>query len=291
MVIAASHGLSALEKCLASLIPQGEAEDTEVIVVCNYNGGTPMEIVKEFPQFKIVTVAENTTVPELRTHGIFLSRGEIVALTEDHCFFDERWCLEIKQAHGLPYSVIGGSVENASLEKLLDWAVYLYEYGKYMLPNRAGVVDSLPGNNVSYKRCILERIEKSFRKGFFETFVHQELKNQGYLLYQVPSATVYHDKKYGIKKTLIQCYHHGRSFGGKRVSKAQSWRRLALAVGSLILPVYLSARTLLRPLRKRRFVRESCLTLPYLLLLMTSWSYGEFIGYVYGEGNSPTQWK
>ncbi|MGI0001659.1 MAG: glycosyltransferase family 2 protein [Nitrososphaeraceae archaeon] len=291
VVIAASNNASLLEQCLASLRGQGEAADIEVIVVSNYNAGTQEMIEKQFPQVKHISLPEDTTVPELRAMGISYSRGEIMALAEDHCVFDENWCSEIKKAHELPYSVIGGSVENASCERSLDWAVYFYEYGKYMLPNQADVVDSLPGNNVSYKRCVLEEIDGSLRKGFFETFIHWELRRQGYSLYLIPSAIVYHKKSYKAKETFIQCYHHGRSFAGLRVSDASLLKRIEFILGSLILPFLLPLRIVLRAIRKGRHIRELFLSLPYLLLLMVGWSFGEFCGYVGGEGRSSRKWK
>ena len=291
VVVAASNNTQALERCLESLKGQGEAEDTEIIVVSNYRERVQERIERRFPYVKYVSLPEDTTVPELRTTGIFHSRGEIVALIEDHCLLDENWCSEIKKAHELPYPIIGGSVENASCERWLDWAVYFYEYGKYMPPNQAGLVDCLPGNNVTYKRPVLEKVETIFQKGFFETFIHWELKTQGYPLYMIPSAIVYHKKQYKIKGALTQCYHSGRSFGGMRTSKAMLLKRIGLILGSWMLPILLPSRIVFRTVRKKRHIRELVLSLPYLLLLMASWSYGEFCGYACGEGDSSTRWR
>jgi len=291
VVIAASNNISLLKQCLASLKRQWEAEDTEVIVVSNYNGLTKDMIEKHFPHVRHLRLPEDTTLPELMTQGISCSRGEIVALTEDHCIFDENWCSEIKKAHESPYSVIGGSVENASCKRSLDWAVYFYDYGKYMLPNQPGVVNSLSGMNVSYKKSILKQFENSYQKGFFETFIHEELRNQGHSLYLVPTAVVYHKKNYEIKDALTQCYHHGRSYGGMRIANAILLKRIAFIFGSLMLPILLSSRIVLGIIRKRRHIRELFLSLPYLLLLMASWSFGEFCGYLGGEGTSSRKWK
>jgi len=43
--------------------------------------------------------------------------------------------------------------------------------------------------------------------------------------------------------------------------------------------------------RKRRHIKELLHSLPYLLILMTSWSFGEFCGYLAGEGDSTSKWK
>ena len=225
-----------------------------------------------------------------RANGILQSTGDLVALLEDQCFVDKDWCAEIRKAHALPYPAVGGSVENASTERAIDWAVYFYDFGRYMLPGRAGATDSLSGNNVAYKRSALDKVQGGFRNGFFETFINWELKTTGSELYFVPSAIVYHNKSYKVGEAFTECYHHGRVFAGKRVSNAGWLKRAGHALGSMLLPVILPGRIVIRTLRNRRHVRELMLALPHVLLLMASWSYGEFTGYLCGEGGSGSRW-
>lgn len=291
IVIIAFNDISYLKLCLLSLKGREDRLDTEIIVVSNYYAGVKEIISEQFPHIKHLCLSPRTTVPELRRQGIFHARGDIVALVEDHCVFDENWCSEIKKAHESSYSVIGGSVENASGKRLLDWAVYFYEYGRYMLPNQAGIVDALSGNNVSYKRSLLEKIENSFKKGFFETFIHWKLKKEGQPLFLVPSVIVYHKKNYNFRGAFIQCYHHGRSFGGMRASNISDLKRIGFVFGSLVLPVLLPSRIVFRIFKKGRHIRELLLSLPYLFLFMAGWSYGEFCGYLFGEGNSSARWR
>ncbi|MGI8899063.1 MAG: glycosyltransferase [Pyrinomonadaceae bacterium] len=289
IVIAAWNNSSSLRKCLASLAGQADREDTEVIVISNYNSGARAMVEREFPNVKLISAPVQTTVPELRTRGISRASGKIIALLEDHCTFSENWCAEIKKAHQLPYSIIGGSVENASGERPLDWAVYFYDYGKYMLPNQAGIVGSLSGINVSYKRSVLEKVEQSFRQGFLETFINEELKKQGEALYLAPLAIVYHQKNYEIKDAFTQSYRYGRSYGGMRTLNTKFWHRIGLILSSLTLPVLLPSRIALRTVRKGRYLKELLRSFPHILLLMTSWSYGELCGYVGGPVTDPSR--
>lgn len=291
VVIAAFNNVSSLKRCLASLKGQGEGPDTEVIVVSNYNEEVNETIDGQFSHIRYLPCPSGTTVPELRTQGILHARGDIVALAEDHCIFDENWCSEIKKAHELSYPVIGGSVENASCKSLIDWAVYFYEYGRYMLPNKAGIVDALSGNNVSYKGYLLKKMEDSFKKGFFEAFIHWKLKKEGQPLFLVPSAIVYHKKSYRLREAFIQCYHHGRSFGGMRVTNTPLFNRIRFVLCSVGLPVLLPSRIAWRIFKKGRHIKELLMSLPYLFLLMAVWSYGELCGYLLGEGDSPARWK
>jgi hypothetical protein len=149
----------------------------------------------------------------------------------------------------------------------------------------------LPGNNLSYKRELLEEIEPRFRQGFFETFIHEELRREGRRLYFHPAAIVSYRKRHRVRAALAQCYHAGRSFGGRRMAAAPALRRARYAAGSLLLPILRPARIRWRTLRRGREVRPALASLPHLVLLMTSWAAGEFCGYAFGEGESARMWK
>lgn len=291
IVIAAWNGRGPLRECLLSLEKQSQAEDTEIIVASNFDQGTAEMLRTQFPHVKHVRLPEDMTVPILRTTGISHAQGEIVALFEDHSACDDRWCAEIKKAHELPYAIIGGAIENASPDQALNWAVYLYDYGPYMLPGQPGVVRSLSGMNVSYKRSVLAEVEEHYREGFFEAFVHEELQTRGHALYLMPSAVVYHRKNYEFGATFVQCFHLARSFAARRLLQAAPAKRLVFAAGSLFLPIVLTARTAARTIQKRRHGKQLLRALPWLLLLMASWGAGELCGYLAGEGRSAAKWK
>ena len=264
--------------------------DTEVIVVSNNAEVTKERIEGQYPYVKCFCCSAETTIPQMRSKGIAYTSGEIIALTEDNSVYDENWCNEIKKAHKQPHPVIGGSVENGAHGRALDWAVYFYEYGKYMLPNQKGIIDSLPGNNVTYKRSILENIPGGIDEGFYEAFVHRELRSRGIPLHLAPGIVIYYNRIYNFKSALFQCYYQGRSFSGMRVAKASSLKRIGLAVGAWFLPFLLPMRIILGVVRKGRNLPALCLSLPYLIILMGSWSWGEFMGYLWGERDSSKKW-
>jgi GT2 family glycosyltransferase len=290
IVIAAWNGSSALRQCLQSLAIQPKAADTEVVVACNFETGDIRNLFPSLSLLKLIHVSSDATVPELRTCGIENSTGDVIALLEDHCTCDSEWVSQIINAHELPYSVIGGPVENATRARL-SWAVYFYDYGKYMLPETAGVVGTLSGNNISYKRHALDEVREIYRAGFYETFVNQELQRKGHDLYLHPSAIVYHNKDYALSNAVMDCFHHGRMFAAKRVFGAPFFERAKLSAASLALPCLLPSRIVLRTFRKKRNLKNLANSFPHLLLLMTAWSCGEFCGYTWREGSSARKWK
>ncbi len=288
LFIAASNDLAALEKTLDSLSGQAETAYTEVLAVCNFE--VTDQVAKRFPFVKCVSLASDTTVPELRTRGIYLARGEIIALVEDYCTLDENWCAEIKKAHQSQHPIVGGSVENRCPDKPLNWAIYFYDYGKYMAPVQAGPVQTLSGISVSYTREVLREVQESFRDGFYEVFAHEEIKRRGHQLYLQPSAVVYFTKDFACGEIFRSYFHLARAFAGRRVADSALTKRLLLALGSCVLPILLSGRVVLRTVPKRRYFPQLLRCLPHLFALTTSWSVGEFCGYLFGEADSARKW-
>ncbi len=290
VVIAAWNNVSSLRNCLASLEKQASGEKIEVFVISNYDGGSE-EMKRQFPFAQFVRLSDEATVPELRAQGVLRSTGKIVALLEDHCSFDGNWRSEIEKAHELSYAAVGGAIENGTHQKPIDWAVYFYDYGKYMLPDKARHVTPLSGANVSYKRNAIEEVSHLYQEGFYENFVHDELQRRGHALYLMPSAIVYHNKNYSTNDALTQAFHHARAFAAKRILDAPPSRRVIFVMKSLALPILLPSRIAAGIFRKGRHRKELLKSLPYLLLLLTGWSYGEFCGYLFGEGSSAGKWK
>ncbi|HEY1754521.1 MAG TPA: glycosyltransferase [Bryobacteraceae bacterium] len=291
VVIAAWNGRQALERCLESLRDECPAPDIEIIAATNFDSGTAELLAKRFPFVIHLAMPSGTTVPILRTAGIVRAAGEIIALAEDHCTFGNGWCAEIKKAHLLPYSAIGGPVENAAVDRAVDWAVYFYDYGKYMLPIKQGAAKALSGNNASYKREILAAVEPSFCEGFFEPFTHGEIEKQGQGLFLIPSAIVYNQKNHKLSDAFAQCFHLARGYAAKRVKEASTIQRGILLSGSVILPALLTWRIVKQTVDRGRHISDLARALPALVLLLSSWSGGEFCGYLAGEGASAGKWK
>lgn len=291
VIIAAWNGSAALRQCLTSLLTQLDATEDEIIIVSNFDADDIEDLLFSFPSVRHESFASDTDVPNLRSRGIDLARGDIIAMLEDHCTVDSHWSAEIRKGHELPYSIIGGSVENHRVKSKLTWAVYFYDYGKYMLPGVGRVFTSLSGNNISYKRKVLDEVRDQYQDGFHETFINEALQRRGYNLYFLPSAVVYHNKSYALKNAVIDSYHHGRLFAARRVASARLALRAFRGLLSPLLPVLLPSRVLLTAVRKRRHLTEVIACFPYLFLLMTAWSCGEFCGYLLGEGASAGKWK
>jgi glycosyltransferase involved in cell wall biosynthesis len=280
-----------IEECLASLTAQRGDVDAEIVVADTTGIEALRAYEKQFGWVKVLPFKERRTIPQLRAAALAESRGEIVAVIEDHCLADEHWFEEIAKAHrDHPNCIaVGGAVENGRRKRLIDWAVFFCEYTPYMRPLPTGLVDAIPGNNASYKRRAFEGtddLQQALTRGFWETTLHPRLRERGERFLRQPSVVVYHNKHFGAQYALSQRYHYSRYYAGMLFGGARWPKRAVRAAASLALPPLLMARIGTGVLRKRRHLKELALATPYLAVLAGSWGLGEAVGCLLGPGRS-----
>jgi hypothetical protein len=283
------------EASLIALANQVHKDGIEIVAVGNWAaeeqpGASPEDfgVRQRLPGIRFLPVSAHTTVPQMRTLGILHSQGEIVALLEDDCVVADDWCLAVLRAHEGSDPVIGGSILPGGYRRLLDWAVYFCEYARFM-PPFSGARDALPGNHVTYKRTALPPLESS--QGFYEVFFHTDLLKSGAKLIADPTLMVKNINHWSSRHITRTPFHHGRAFAGMRAQSFPAWRKGLYAILSLVLPVLKVARLATEVARRRRYVVEFGLSIPWTTIFLTSWSLGELWGYAMGPGHSPDQWR
>jgi len=283
VVIASPGGDPRLGDCIASFLEQGR--DIEVIVACGPDVNVPLDGAR----LRVLRANRRRSIPELRADGLAAARAPIVAMTEDHCVAAPGWLTAVLDAHRAPAAAVGGAVENRATTRTVDWAVYLCEYGRYMLPFDGGPSRDLPGSNVSYKRDALADIDALIRGGAWEPFWHDGLAARGCVLTRDPAIVVYHDKRFTFGGFMRERYHYARSFAGQRVAAASAMRRLLFAAGTPLLPALLLVRLAAAILPKRRHRGRLLQAAPLVAAFTLAWAIGEAVGYLAGPGTSATR--
>jgi glycosyltransferase involved in cell wall biosynthesis len=286
VVIASVNGLPILEECLESLHQQSGVKGLEVIVANRCADGVGTVLRERYPWVKLIEAPSDTTLPKLRAMAFQESSGDLVAVLEDHCLVEPNWARQMIEAHRSEYPVIGGSIENAACEKLVDWAAFFCEYSQAMKPTREGEVDAIPGNNVSYKRWIFQRFQHDIEAGVWDFVLHEHIRKENIPLYSIPSITVYHKMSRSLGWFIVQKFHFARSFAGMRLARSSWIRHLLYGAGGVILPSVLAKRIISCVWKKGRHRLELIISLPILMLLLLSWGLGETIGYIFGPGSS-----
>jgi glycosyltransferase involved in cell wall biosynthesis len=286
VVIALANGLPIIGECLDRLLDQDKTIDLEIIVASRCPKKVGEYIQQQYPKVTLIKADAETSIPQLRALGFRKSSGDIVAVLEDHCLAAPDWAKRVIDAHSLGYPVVGGSVENAAGQRLVDWAAFFCEYYRAMKPIPEGPVDFVPGNNVSYKREILRQFHLDIEAGVWDFTLHEHIKNAGLPLYSVPSISVNHKLSASLGWFISQKFHFARSFAGTR-RLIQSWARCTLyGAGAFLLPVIQLGRIFSVVWKKGRHRIELLFSLPFLFLLLLSWGIGEAAGYTLGPGSS-----
>lgn len=288
VVIASVNGAAHLDECLRALECQTLKDQAEVIVADRCGAGIAETIRERNLNLKLFCFPRETTIPQLRALGMKRSQGLIIALTEDHCLAPPCWYERMLRAHEGRSGVIGGAVENdRSITRTVDWAVFFCEYGRYMNPVPDGEVAELPGNNVSYRRELLAHISDLLESGCsWEDDLNARLRERGVKVYSDPTIIVYHKKEFGLGYFVSQRYHYSRSYAGMRAQGAPVLKKLIRAALCSVLPPALTLRIASWVIAKKRHVGMLLRALPLILLFTIVWAWGEFVGHLFGPGDS-----
>ena len=175
------------------------------------------------------------------------------------------------------------AVEKDVPDTILNWALYLADYVRYMNPVPQGLSPHLTDCNVSYQRKVLEEIANVWLNEFHEPEVHTALKERGGSLWLSPHIIVHQQRSMSLGNAIKDRYIFGRLFGGGRAQGITATLRLVHAAVAILLPPLLTARVANHVFRKRRCVTDFFRALPFLILLNTVWAWGEFVGTVTGQ--------
>jgi hypothetical protein len=274
-----------LVRCLDALDRQEGAPSFEVLVPHDDSLTGVDELKRRFPNVEFLGLPGSRTPAELRTHVVNRSRGRIIALLEDHCMPAPDWCARIIEAHKAPYAAIGGAVDKGfapgqSTDGILNWAVYMTDYSRYMPPMNAGPAHSLTDCNVTYKREVLERIRDAWTPEFHENLVNGLLHEKGETLWFDPTILVHEYRPLTVVKVLRDRYSFGRLFASTRVAGAPLVKRLVWAGASVVMPPVLALRAAKNLTTRKRHQLQAVRCMPGLLFVASVWMFGEMVGYL-----------
>jgi hypothetical protein len=218
---------------------------------------------------------------ELRARAVERARGEIIALTEDHCIVGQDWCQQILDAFAANPSAMAvtGPVLNGSIDHLIDWANFLHTFGSVFPPVNEGQRERVPpAANVAFRRSAIDAAGGPLPAGRIELEISPRLFRDE-LFYVHEGITVTHVQAHGFWRTLGAHFHNGRSTTGlSRVPLSSRQLPWNLFRGSL--------RSMSAEARRSATVRAS---LPLMFLLSCCHAAGEVVGIVAGPGRSPAK--
>jgi len=272
---------------LDSLQAQARALDAEIVVADGSPDGPPPARHAGVRWLR----RPGASVFALRAEALRAARGEVVALTEDHCRVAPDWCAAVLRAHREhpDAAIIGGALENGATGSLIDWANFLIGNGAYLPPLGRGPRADVTGQaNVSYKRWALaDYPTDALDEGAFR----RRLVDAGHPLVIDDRLRVAHVQSLGLAATCALHFHDGRSVvGGRRAwaSRRRQWLDVAKAAAFPLPAVVAMLRVVTRAARRDQALRGVALRSAPLVLLILGVRYaGELAGVLAGPGDSP----
>jgi hypothetical protein len=291
VVVPTIRGFGDARPAIDLVVGQVQSAGGEVIVVDGSNGLAPtQEQLGELgrPGVVVWISMPGSSVFQLRYRGYGEARGEIVAVTEDHCHVASDWVERILDAHQRfpDAAAIGGAVLNGTDKKVVDWAAFMLTQGPFLPPLDDGHTDRISGPaNVSYKRRVITRLRGDKRYGLID-FLELPEALQGEPLAADDTIRVRHHQSQGFWGTSRAEFDNGRTIAGYRRRRMTrgDWLRIA---SSPVLPIYRSIRALRIASAKEHPSGLLARIAPAHVWLQYCAMGGELLGYMAGPGDSP----
>lgn len=289
VVVPSVNGLGDLVGCLQALMAEAESVALEILVADRVGEALRREVANRFPGVQLLSAPVDTTIPDLRALAFDAATAPVVAVIEDHVIVPPGWARAHLDAHARGEPVVGGAVENAATERLVDWAAFLCEYHHLIPPLPAGPVPGITGNNTSYDRTLLLTYRETWREGRWEDHLHNAMRRDGITLTSHPEIRVGHKKHYSVGEYLSQRYLYSRAWAGARASGTSAVARFVAGAARIALPPVLYLRIVRTIWQKGHHRRELVRSLPLLALFALGWALGEMVGFWRGPGTALAQ--
>ncbi|CAN5596462.1 hypothetical protein BH10CYA1_BH10CYA1_10780 [soil metagenome] len=290
IVVAWQESQPNVEDCLNSLL--GQITQSRVEVILAYGGfkPDPSPLQAKYPNLKIVEHPTSGSIPSLHGIGVAQSSGSLIAITEAHTTFDANWIdTAISVSRASSDAAIGGAVQPGKKLSSVDFALYLCDYTQFALPLETGLSDDLPGNNIVFKRKVIDQYlsgKELSKDGFWKTFFCHELIEKGERLSRDSRLVAYYNRHLSLNDVIERRYHHGRCFGAMRSVDFDASKKTLYMASCAGLPLILMVRLFKKVSKKPSLVGRFFRVYPICKLIICAWVAGEYVGMAAGANGS-----
>lgn len=278
------------QSALDALYVQTIVDQMEIIIVDLGASESPPFTCGSNIRISIIPMPKNTSCASARMTAVKKATGEIVAFIEDHSFAKPDWAEQLASAFEEPWAAVGYSIVNANPESYASRSGLVSDYILWMSPVHSGKSALLPGNNVAYRRKLLEQFGERLGIDLGIDFnIHEALKKQGHELAMSARAQIAHQNYDHISGLIQADYHYSKMLAANRVS-SQNWgpfKQALYVVGTPLGSPFMRLFRIIKSLRDRRpLVWPFISALPVIFITFFFAAVGESLGYLLGAGQS-----
>ncbi len=265
---------------------QRQQAEIECIVVDRAGDRVATQLERDFPWVTVLRRPPGESVPDLRRYGIQTAHASHVAIIEEHCVARADWIATLLRCIREPVAATGGVVADAGYRRLMDWAVYFTEYNSYMPGRAPGETRDVCTANCVYRRDLLLRYLPAAGSGYWEAGLNHTLLQAGEHFRTEGELVVYKTGPFRLGYYLRQRFLISRAFAGiRRAHVSPGFRTAYLLLAPCMIPL-LWGRMMVRVLAARRRIGAFVLAQPYLLPVIATYVFGEWVGFLTGPGDS-----
>lgn len=290
IVVAWQESQPNVEDCLESLFRQDTQSNVEIILAYGGFKPDPTSLVKKYPKLMVLEHPTSGSIPSLHGIGVAQSSGNLVAITEAHTTFKHDWIdTAISVSRASSDAAIGGAVEPGRALSSVDFALYICDYAQFALPLETGLSDDLPGNNIVFKRKVIDQYLSGpdlSKDGFWKTFFCHQLGEKGERLSRDSRMVAYYNRHLSFNAVMERRYHHGRCFGAMRSASFDPLKKAIYLASCAGLPLILIVRVFQKVFKKSSLVGRFLRVYPICKLIICAWVAGEFMGMAAGASGS-----
>lgn len=279
IIVACVRPYATLARWLQAIEPQLRGRRVELLVAVAGHDHT-VEALLDRHAFELISGDGGALVPALWGLAMTRARGAVWVVTVSTCVPCPDWLDAIDAAHEAGHAGVGGGIDIARDASLIDRAVHLVRYTRYLPPLAPGFVSDIAGDNGAYKRtALVELIPVIAREGFWEFEVHRTLERRGDRLWLDPRIRVMLSGPHAIAAFSRQRFLHGRTFGRTRAAARSRRARFARALGVPLVAPLMLVRALAALAAKGRLDARALAAAPLAAWFFACWAAGEGAGH------------
>ncbi len=208
-----------LKSCLDSITGLNYSKERFEVIIVDDGSKNPLDtVVKPYQQQLNLTLIrqKNAGPAAARNTGANTAKGQYLAFTDDDCTLDKNWLVALENGFSqTSNALLGGKTINAlpnnpyssASQLLID---YLYDYYN----QKSAQATFFASNNFALSRELFEKVGQfdvtfPLAAGEDREFCDRWLFN-GYSLYYVPEAIIYHSHYLSLAKFWRQHFNYGR---------------------------------------------------------------------------------
>lgn len=283
-IAVAAKGVYLFEEFFQQMENNGMDRYDDIEIVIAHDVKLPSDIPRGM-NIKYINCIPGTSILKLWGQAIAQSSGNYVAVLDINCPPALGWLDRVLNEITAGNSLFFGPVNPPDK---IDSSIlgYITEYAQFCSPIKESM-NEVPGNNIVCRRTLMDSNDRLINEGFLKTFMVWRLEHEESLKpVRFNDMAVDYKKKFKYQHYMVRRFLHGRCFAATRLRQGHHMNRVVYICMTPALPILRIWRIYLAVSGSRKLKLAFLRYFYAVLHSELAWSYGEFMGYSFGENHT-----